>query len=69
MPPRAPQFGYSPAGVRLDDPGSTFPEHVQARQVLRIEAELDATSDERRIDGVPIAGQRDGRGAGDAAQD
>lgn len=26
--------------------GSTFPGHVQARQVLRIEAELDATIDE-----------------------
>ena len=46
----------------------TFPEHVQAGQILRIEAQLDAPTDQRRIDGVAIAGQRDRGGAGDAPQ-
>src|SRR5439155_15757586 len=46
---------------------SSFPEHVQARQVLGIKTQLDASADERWIDGVAIASQRDRRGAGDAA--
>ena len=37
--------------------GSTFPEHVQARQFLRVEAQLDTPTDERLIDGVAIARQ------------
>src|SRR5437763_1920867 len=48
---------------------STFPKHVETGQVLRVEAQLDAATDERWIDGVAIAGQRDRGGAGDAPHD
>src|SRR5436190_11731833 len=47
----------------------TFPVHVQPRQILWIEAQLDAPTDQRLVDGVPIASQRDRSGAGDAAHD
>jgi len=47
----------------------TFPVHVQARQILWIEAQLDAPTNQRFIDGVPIASQRDRGGRGDAAHD
>ena len=52
-------------GDRLAD-RSAVPEHVQAGQILRIEAQLDAPTDQGHIDAVVIAGQRDRRGAGDA---
>jgi hypothetical protein len=39
---------------------STFPEHVQVGQILRIEAELDAPADQRRVDRIAIAGERHG---------
>ena len=47
----------------------TFPVHVQAGQILRIEAQLDAPTNQRLVDGVPITSQRDRSGAGDAAHD
>src|SRR5712691_3353972 len=47
----------------------TFPVHVQARQILWIEAQFDAPSNQRLVDGVPIASQRDRGGGGDAAHD
>src|SRR6266566_8150636 len=47
----------------------TFPVHVQAGQILRIEAQLDAPTNQRLVDGVPIARQRNRSGAGDAAHD
>jgi len=46
-----------------------FPVHVQARQILGIEAQFDAPTNQRFIDGVPIASQRDRGGGGDAAHD
>src|SRR6266566_2275732 len=47
----------------------TFPVDVQARQILWIEAQFDAPTNQRLVDGVPIASQRDRGGAGDAAHD
>src|SRR5713101_3529606 len=47
----------------------TFPEHIQARQILWIEAQFDAPTNQRLVDGVPIASQRDRGGGGDAAHD
>src|SRR6266849_2862200 len=47
----------------------TFPVHVQARQILWIEAKFDAPTNQRLVNGVPIASQRDRGGAGDAAHD
>src|ERR1700694_3818465 len=47
----------------------TFPVHVQARQILWIEAQFDAPTNQRLVDGVPIASQRDRGGRGDAAHD
>ena len=47
----------------------TFPEHVRMRQILWIEAQFDAPTNQRLVDGVPIASQRDRSGAGDAAHD
>ena len=35
----------------------TFPIHVQARQILWIEAQFDAPTNQRLVDGVPIAGE------------
>ena len=35
----------------------TFPVHIQAGQILWIEAQFDAPTDQRLVDGVPIAGQ------------
>src|SRR2546430_10022171 len=46
-----------------------FPVDVQARQILWIEAQFDAPTNQRFIDGVPIASQRDRGGRGDAAHD
>ena len=46
-----------------------FPVHVQARQILWIEAQFDAPTNQRLVDGVPIASQRDRGGGGDAAHD
>src|ERR1700737_2081462 len=47
----------------------TFPKHVQASQILWIEAQLNAPTNQRLVDGVPIAGQGDRGGAGDTAHD
>src|SRR2546427_1946500 len=47
----------------------TFPVHVQARQILWIEAQFDAPTNQRFVDGVPIASERDRGGRGDAAHD
>src|SRR5438132_13945629 len=47
----------------------TFPVHVHAGQIVRIEAQLDAPTNQRLVDSVPIASQRDRGGAGDAAHD
>jgi hypothetical protein len=47
----------------------TFPVHVQMRQILGIEAQFDAPTNQRLIDGVPIASQRNRSGGGDAAHD
>src|SRR5713226_5404287 len=47
----------------------TFPVHVQTRQILWIEAQFDAPTNQCLVDGVPIASQRDRGGAGDAAHD
>ena len=33
----------------------TFPVHVQAGQIFGIEAQFDAPTDQRLVDGVPIA--------------
>src|SRR5436190_14431650 len=46
-----------------------LPVDVQFGEILRIEAQLDASTDQRFVDGVPIASQRDGGGARDAAHD
>jgi len=46
--------------------GSPIPEHVQSRQILRIKTQLDAPTDEGRVDAVVITGQRHRGGAGDA---
>jgi hypothetical protein len=35
----------------------TFPVHVQARQILGIEAQFDAPTNQRLVDGLPIAGE------------
>src|SRR5712691_477926 len=47
----------------------TFPEHVHARQILRVEAQLDAAADQCWIDRVAVASQRDRGGAGDPPHD
>ena len=47
----------------------TLPVHLQAGQVLRIEAQFDAPTNQRLIDGVSIAGERDRSGAGHATHD
>ncbi len=47
---------------------STFPEHIQMRQILRIEAQFDAPTDQRRVDRIAITSQRYGGGARDAPQ-
>ena len=47
----------------------TFPVHVQTRQILWIEAEFDAPTNQRLVDGVPIASQRDRGGRGDSTHD
>src|SRR5712692_5927080 len=46
-----------------------FPVHIQAGQILWIEAQFDAPTNQRLVDGVPIASQRDRGGGGDAAHD
>jgi len=46
----------------------TFPIDLQAGEVLRIEAQLHAPTNQRWIHAIPIASQRDRGGAGDAAQ-
>ena len=46
-----------------------LPVDVQFGEVLRIEAQFDAPTNQRLVDGVPIAGERDRGGAGHAAHD
>ena len=46
----------------------TFPIDLQEGEVLRIEAQLHAPTNQRWIHAIPIASQRDRGGAGDAAQ-
>src|SRR6266851_1022012 len=47
----------------------TFPVHPQAGQILRIEAQLHAPTNQRFVHAVAITSQRDRGGAGDAAHD
>jgi hypothetical protein len=46
---------------------TTFPIHVQASQILGIEAQFDAPTNQRLVDEVPIASESDRGGGGDAA--
>src|SRR5207248_6596766 len=46
-----------------------FPVHVQVSQILWIEAQFDAPTNQRLVDGVSITSQRDRGGRGDAAHD
>src|SRR5713226_1700640 len=46
-----------------------LPVHVQAGEILWIEAQFDAPTNQRLVDGIPIAGEGDRGGAGDAAHD
>jgi len=47
---------------------SALPEHIQMRQILRIEAQLHTPTDQRRIHRIAIASQRHGGGGRDAPQ-